>query len=143
MADFRHDPSSLERISMAEAGWRMIKDHPWLGVGPARVSAAYPGYRSADAPDRRPSHLHNNLTQIAAERGLAALLAWLGLLVLAARDFVRLAARPATRAVAVSALGAVAALFVAGLFEYNFGDSEVKMLFLCLLALPYAEPPTP
>jgi hypothetical protein len=26
----------------------------------------------------------------------------------------------------------------AGLFEYNFGDSEFLMLFLCLITLPFA-----
>lgn len=143
MADFRHDASSLERISMAEAGWRMVKDHPLLGVGPSRVSAAYPRYRSSDAPDRRPSHLHNNLTQIAAERGLPALAAWLGLLCVAGRDAWRARRGTAAKASAVAALGAIAALFVAGLFEYNFGDSEVKMLFLFLLALPCGDVTAP
>ena len=31
-----------------------------------------------------------------------------------------------------------AALFVAGLFEYNFGDVEVQRAMLVLLALPFA-----
>jgi hypothetical protein len=35
-------------------------------------------------------------------------------------------------------LGALAAVFVAGLFEYNLGDSEVLMLFLLLTAVPFA-----
>ena len=29
-------------------------------------------------------------------------------------------------------------LFVAGLFEFNFGDSEVLMVFLFLVSAPYA-----
>jgi hypothetical protein len=32
----------------------------------------------------------------------------------------------------------VISLFVAGMFEYNFGDSEIKMLFFVLITLPYA-----
>jgi hypothetical protein len=35
-------------------------------------------------------------------------------------------------------LGALAAVLVAGLFEYNLGDSEVLMLFLLLTAVPFA-----
>jgi hypothetical protein len=31
----------------------------------------------------------------------------------------------------------------AGLFEYNFGDSEFLMLFLVLITLPYAVDRTP
>ena len=29
-------------------------------------------------------------------------------------------------------------MFTAGVFEYNFGDSEFLMLFLVLVTLPYA-----
>ena len=36
------------------------------------------------------------------------------------------------------ALGSWAALMVAGLFEYNFGDSEVLTLFLFIMSAPYA-----
>ena len=32
----------------------------------------------------------------------------------------------------------VAAMIAAGMFEYNFGDSEFLMLFLVLVTLPYA-----
>ena len=39
---------------------------------------------------------------------------------------------------AVAALGTLVALLVAGLFEYNLGDSEVLMLALLLTSLPFA-----
>jgi hypothetical protein len=39
---------------------------------------------------------------------------------------------------ATAALGCWAALVVSGLFEYNFGDSEVLALFLFFMAAPYA-----
>jgi hypothetical protein len=39
---------------------------------------------------------------------------------------------------AAAALAAVAAMLAAGLFEYNFGDSEFLMLFLVLVTLPFA-----
>ena len=32
----------------------------------------------------------------------------------------------------------IGAMLAAGLFEYNFGDSEFLMLFLVLVTLPYA-----
>jgi hypothetical protein len=40
--------------------------------------------------------------------------------------------------VAVAALAGLLALMAAGLFEYNFGDSEVLMFLLLVAALPYA-----
>jgi len=35
-------------------------------------------------------------------------------------------------------VAAMVAMLVAGLFEYNFGDSEFLMLFLGLITLPWA-----
>ena len=46
---------------------------------------------------------------------------------------------PATSAfLAAAGLAAVVAMLTAGLFEYNFGDSEFLMLFLILVTLPFA-----
>jgi hypothetical protein len=39
---------------------------------------------------------------------------------------------------AAAALASVAAMLAAGLFEYNFGDSEFLMLLLVLITLPFA-----
>jgi hypothetical protein len=36
------------------------------------------------------------------------------------------------------ALACTVAMLAAGMFEYNFGDSEFLMLFLVLVTLPYA-----
>jgi hypothetical protein len=39
---------------------------------------------------------------------------------------------------AAGALAVLAAVMAAGLFEYNFGDSEILMFMLMVTALPYA-----
>ena len=39
---------------------------------------------------------------------------------------------------AAAGLAAVAGMLAAGMFEYNFGDSEFLMLFLVLITLPHA-----
>jgi hypothetical protein len=39
---------------------------------------------------------------------------------------------------AAATLAFLAAFMAAGLFEYNFGDSEILMLTLLVSALPYA-----
>ena len=39
---------------------------------------------------------------------------------------------------AVATLAFLSAFMAAGLFEYNFGDSEILMLTLLVSALPYA-----
>ena len=84
-------------------------------------------------------HLHNVPMQIAAERGLPAL----AVVALVRRLGRRLGCcalldRARHRVLAAAALGAMAAMLTAGLFEYNFGDSEFLMLFLILITLPFA-----
>ena len=46
--------------------------------------------------------------------------------------------RSGERLLAATGLAAVVAMLCAGLFEYNFGDSEVLMLFLTIVTLPAA-----
>ena len=46
-----------------------------------------------------------------------------------------LAKSDAARAVDLAGTAAIVSLFVAGLFEYNFGDTEIQMTMLDLAAL--------
>ena len=132
------DPTNRDRVAMARAGIRMIWDHPLTGVGPDVVKEVYPEYRDASAVQDDNPHLHNVPLHIAAERGLPALVAWLGFLALVVRDLIGQLKAPATAALAAAALAAVAGMLTAGMFEYNFGDSEFLMLFLVLITLPHA-----
>jgi hypothetical protein len=43
----------------------------------------------------------------------------------------------ADRALALGALLAIAAFVTAGLFEYNFGDTEVLLVACAVMALPF------
>ena len=134
----RNDPTNRDRIAMLEAGVRIVRDHPLAGVGPDMVIRVYPDYRSADAVEPVQPHLHNVPMQIAAERGLPALAAWIWLLVVIARDLWRHFRHGRYPSVAAAGLAALAAMLAAGLFEYNFGDTEFLVPFLVLAALPYA-----
>ena len=137
------DPTNRDRFAMARAGVRIVRDHPLTGVGPDVVKEVYPAYRDATAVQDENPHLHNVPLHIAAERGLPALVAWLGFLVLLVRDLTgRLKSRDPT-ALAAAGLAAVAGMLTAGMFEYNFGDSEFLMLFLVLITLPSAAAQSP
>lgn len=129
--------SNLDRIRMFEAGTEMIKDHPVLGVGPANVKPLYPLYRRPDAPRFRPPHLHNNLVQLWAERGVGAIVAYLMLLGIFLRQCFR-ALRGPGRMFAEAGIAITVGLTTAGLFEFNFGDTEVFYLMLELFALVIA-----
>ena len=130
--------SAHDRIAMLHSGWRMIQDHPLTGVGPDMVIEVYPVYRDRRAVNQLNPHLHNVPVQIAAERGVPALLIWLGFVFVLVRDLFRLRRASAWIFLANAGLASVAAMITAGMFEYNFGDSEFLMLFLLLVTLPFA-----
>lgn len=133
------DRSTRERLEMIHAGLKMVRDHPFLGLGPGLVQPAFCTYRSVEAPTRIP-HLHNNIVQIAAERGGVGLLAYLSILATfglhsarALRDGPK-TARPAL----IGCLMAISGVTAAGLFEYNWGDAEVWIVTLVSLSAPFA-----
>jgi O-antigen ligase len=80
-------------------------------------------------------HLHNNLVQIAAERGLPALAAYLWLLAAFLRDSWRSLARleGERKAALAASLAAIVAITLAGLFEYNFWNACVQLLTLIIM----------
>src|SRR6185436_5196120 len=132
------DPSSRDRVAMLQTGAEMIKDHPLAGVGPNLVERLYPQYRDPNGVQKVNPHLHNVPVQIAAERGLPALAVWLGFIVGLVVALAKQLREPQLRFLAAAGLAAVTSMLVAGMFEYNFGDSEFLMLFLILVTLPFA-----
>ncbi len=137
------DASTSDRIYMWQAGLDMVLDKPVFGQGPGMVLAVYPRYRWPEATHPMQPHLHNNFLQVAAERGVPGLVFFLwwavAVFTAAIREARRAAAEPPGPGwVAGAALAALAAVFVAGLFEYNLGDSEVLLLVLLLSAVPFA-----
>ncbi len=150
------DRTNRDRIAMANAGARMIADRPIFGLGPELVKPYYVLYRDPDAPRWRVPHLHDNVLQIAAASGVFAAAAYVALLVfffaragrlllVRRRNADRTSFGDPTRrpVVAAAAFLGVAAATVAGFFEYNFGDKEVLMATLPLLALPFCRGMTP
>jgi len=132
--------SNQDRLEYLRAGWKVIRLRPWLGTGPNTVDEEFQDPSLRLSPHAAANvHLHNNLVQIAAERGIPAAAAWLAFLVLAFLGALKLFRRnpPWLKALAGAGLAVIAGLFVAGFFEYNFGDSEITILFLLLLAIPH------
>ncbi len=136
------DAATGARLGMFRSGMEMARDHPVLGLGPGLVQPAFADYRAPDGPERIP-HLHNNVVQIAAERGLAGLATYLAVLVAVAIHVVRaLRSRQSeARAAVIGCAMAVAGVTAAGLFEYNWGDAEVWIVTLTSLSAPFALAP--
>jgi O-antigen ligase len=132
------EPTNQDRLAMIEIGARIVHDHPLTGVGPNMIPRVYEQYRPDYAINRVNPHLHNVPLQIAAERGLPALAVWAWFIGALFMALVRTFRTHADKVPAAAALAAVCAMLGAGLFEYNFGDSEFLMLFLVLVTLPVA-----
>ena len=132
------EPTNQDRLAMIEMGARMVNDHPLTGVGPNMIPRVYAQYRPDYAINPTNPHLHNVPLQIAAERGLPALAVWLWFVISLVVAQFRMFRRQRDKVPAAAALAAVFAMLGAGLFEYNFGDSEFLMLFLVLVTLPFA-----
>ena len=143
MFSARSDSSTSARVIMWRTGWRMIRAHPLLGVGPERVGREFRAFLPPDVgalPDAFYGHLHNLYVHYAAERGLPALAALLWLLGRILVDHWRALRRGAAGedAFVLEAVIAVTiGLAVGGVFEVNLGDSEVLTVFLTLVALGY------
>jgi O-antigen ligase len=121
----------------------MIQDHPLVGVGPDMVQTRYAEYRDPSAVEAVNPHLHNVPLQIAAERGLPALVCWVGFVGVTLLDLGRLFRKGRDRVLAAAGISVMTAMLAAGLFEYNFGDSEFLMLLLLVITLPFAAERTP
>ncbi len=137
------DKTAVERINMWQSGVNMFMDKKLLGFGPGRIKYDYARYASPDATKKSPSHLHNNVVQLAAERGIFALGAWVWvwigyfvMVILRIRDTKD--APFGTRFRMIGGLAVAAGFLSAGMFEYNFGDSEVVMLMFMAIAMPFA-----
>jgi O-antigen ligase len=130
--------SNRDRLAMVRTGFRIIKDEPLTGVGPDMVIQVYPHYRDKRAVQQLNPHLHNVPLQIAAERGLPALAIWCWFVFTLLSDFFRRRKTSPLPSIATAGIACVIAMLAAGMFEYNFGDSEFLMLFLVLVTLPYA-----
>jgi O-antigen ligase len=136
------DPTVRERVYMWRSGLTMWRQHPVLGVGPGGVKREYARYAQPEAVKKRTGHVHNTPLQILVERGVLGLAAWLwiwaaffakgiGLLRRLPGDAAR------ERALVVGGMAAIVGFLVAGVSEYNFGDSEVVMVAWAIMALPW------
>jgi hypothetical protein len=136
----KDDPALAIRLEMWGAGLRMVREHPWVGVGPENIPLVYTLYLP---PGTTPivgyhDHLHDNFLQLAAERGLPCLIAWLWFMLALGWNILRIRRRLSSGGwVADAAFAAWLAFFAEGFFEFNFGTSPVLMVFLFVMSTPF------
>ncbi len=134
------EPALAIRLEMWGVAVKMMKAHPWFGVGPNNIEEVYDLYLP---PGKTPevgyhNHFHNNFFQFGAERGLPCLAAWVWLMAALGWSIWKVRRKiPAQQWIADAAFAAWLAFLAEGCFEFNFGTSPVLMAFLFVTAAPF------
>jgi len=126
-----------DRTEFWEGSLRILKDYPITGLGWEGFRLAYPGYKPAKSRSSV-CHAHNNFVDVAVDSGFLGLGIFIWLLVTIYKVGFHIFKELEDgyfKGIAWGFLGSFTAFLIAGLTQYNFGDSEVVMLFYFLLAM--------
>lgn len=126
-----------DRIYFWEGSLKIIRDYPITGLGWEGFRLVYPRYKPAEGR-QLVSHAHNNFVDVAIDSGLLGLGIFIWLLVTIYKVGFHIFKELGDgyfKGIAWGFLGSLTAFLIAGLSQYNFGDSEVVMLFYFLLGM--------
>lgn len=139
------DDSTIYRETMWRDGLRLWTDSPRnfvFGVGMDSVQRYWRDWGMFDGGRLPMGHFHSTPIQLLAERGLPALLLWVGVLAVYAWVLWTALRRQGNRGgawvergIMLGCLGGIAGFFTSGLVHYNLGDQEVAMMFFLLMGL--------
>jgi O-antigen ligase len=141
------DPADISthfRVLMWQDGIRLIRQHPLFGVGMETVRLHYREWNIRGFIQYNVvSHFHSTYVQIAVERGIPALIAWLWFCIAYGVFLWQLISRARTQsrfasAIAVGALAGLIAFCFTSLFHYNLGEETVAMMFYFYFGLVIA-----
>ncbi len=136
------DDSNRERLLLWRAGAKIWADYPVFGVGQNSFPLVYPEYRDPSVLEPEISHLHNNFLEIGVERGTIGLLTWISIwataLLVMVKAWLKRGDDTVVEMALAASIGSITAFLAAGVFEYNFGDSEIQMLVYFILAIGMA-----
>lgn len=142
LADWRQDVSTRVRFQIWQESIQVWRASPVFGVGILRYphfdipEAIVPGY------SRDLNHAHSNYIHILTTSGIVGLTAYLWLFFASASTAWRISRSAGgndhavpERALALGILGGIVALGVSGVFEYNFGASQMRLAQWFVLAM--------
>jgi len=148
------DASTTWRETVWREGFHLLISKPrhlMVGIGMDSLKKHWREWGLFDEGRIPIGHMHSNPLQIALERGVPTFLAWLVLLGIYAHTLARTLRKLAKgqlsdsdsqvfgawidRGIVLGALGGLTGFFVSGLVHYNWGDSEVVMIFYFIMGL--------
>jgi len=132
-----NNTTNKDRIYMAETGYNIFKDYPFFGVGANNIKKVYNDYKPKNAPLNE--HLHNNFIQTLAERGIFTLLALIAVFISIILNLINIIknGKNFQKTLAIGVLFTFIGFLAAGMFEYNFGHSQIKFILFYFLSLPF------
>ena len=135
LVNWQQDVGTRVRVYLWEQAYGLWRTSPVFGIGACR----FPRFAIAEAivPGRSKdlNHAHSNYLQILCTTGIVGFLAfmWMNVasFILALRVFFTRHDKDSEsetkeRALALGILGGIVALMISGIFEYNFGTSQVR-----------------
>ena len=116
--------------------------HMLVGVGMESIKTHWPDWHMFDNGNLPLGHLHSDYLEIAFERGIPTLIAWLAWMAIYLSMLWRGLRKGdlswPEKGLLLGALGGTIGFLTAGTVHYNWGDSEVAELFFMLMGLSLA-----
>ena len=138
------DPGTHFRVLMWEDGVRLVRQHPWFGVGMDTIFNHWQEWNIRGfALYRVIYHFHSDYIQIAVERGPLTLAAWLWFVVAYLAFLVRLLRRTREHSrfatgVVAGVLAAFVGYLVPSAVQYCLGDDPLVMIMFFYFGLAVA-----
>src|SRR5438876_2280897 len=139
----QQDDSIRWRETVQKEGLQLLVSNPrhlLIGVGMDSIKAHWREWGLFENGRIPMGHMHSDYLQIALERGVPALIAWLILLGMYGRMLWRTRRSVPSdnwieKGIILGALGGLVGFMLSGVVHYNWGDSEVVMIFYLIMGL--------
>ena len=143
------DESTQWRLTVWREALPILAAHPLFGIGPDAAKHRAGELQLFEKGKLPPGHFHSTPLQIAVDRGIPALLAWLAFVVILLVSLGRLARQLTMResadggdwrvtATVLGAWGGLLGFFASSLVHFNWGDSEPMQMAWAVAGIAFA-----
>ncbi len=139
----KKDDSIAWRGKIWREGFHLLVSNPRhlaVGVGMDSIKSHWRAWDLFEGGKLPMGHMHSDYLQLALERGVVTLIAWLVLLGTYAWTLWKTSRRVSKeswieKGIVLGALGGLLGFLSSGVVHYNWGDSEVVMIFYLIMGL--------